>query len=442
MPKTKPKCLPIPADVREKLSDASTSKIDKIQLAEQIREQYRQSRAEMIRLTGIGNSEYARGQKILRSNNTEVLERLRGGDSNFREAINMLSTPDYGRYRLRSSVQNVETVLYENTCTLLYQQDDKAYLRISFKNRGKTSWHVHEKVYLLDSEPYGVGTVLKLLESGYTIHFDLCVTKEKKSFGSLRHHIIAAYAQIPLADAIKEKVYTRYLHGWTNRDDIRIQNLRCDAIPILNKNFSVSRNREDLVIICRPNGNVYYTDYERVLYDLLNDNQTKLRCRGRDKRLSVLLPNGQYEYIYHLIVAASLYGYPETKDDFVRIMEKFRSDYIAVGKEVDHLDGDVANNRTENLVLMDGADNKRKCALFQKIKLPYFCLWEKYDNASIKMHCGSYTATKKPTHFIDGVFSIKEALSELQRFVEHIHFEHIAMTESDLVHDKKKNWKD
>ena len=56
MSKTKPKCLPIPADVRERLSDASTSKIDKIQLAEQIREQYGQSRAEMIRLTGIGNS--------------------------------------------------------------------------------------------------------------------------------------------------------------------------------------------------------------------------------------------------------------------------------------------------------------------------------------------------------------------------------------------------
>lgn len=425
----KPKCSSIPADVKEKLSDTSVSKIERVELSEQVRQQYGQSRAEMIRLTGISNSEYARGQKILRSGNTEVIKRLRENTATFRQAIKMLSAPDYGKYRLRSNVQNVETVLYEDECTLLYQQDDKAYLRISFKNRGKTSWHVYEKVYRLDSKPYGVGTVIKLLESGYIIHFDLSVTKEKKSFGSLRHHIIAAYAQIPLADAIKEKVYTRSLYGRANRDDIRIQNLRCDAIPILNKNFSVSRNGKDLVIICRPNGNVYYTDYERVLYDLLNDNQTKLRCRGRDKRLSVLLPNGQYEYIYHLIVAASLYGYPETKDDFVRIMAMLRNDYIDVGKEVDHLDGDVTNNRMENLMLVGSADNIRKSALYQKIKLPYFCLCEKFDNISVKMRCGYYRSTQKPVYIIEGVFRMKEAINMLQEFVDYIDFECTATTD-------------
>ena len=127
MSKTKPKCLPIPADVRERLSDASTSKIDKIQLAEQIREQYGQSRAEMIRLTGIGNSEYSRGQKILKIGNAELIERLRTNNVSLCVAIDELLNPNYRQYQLRPNITDKTEILHEDTRTLLYSENGKAY---------------------------------------------------------------------------------------------------------------------------------------------------------------------------------------------------------------------------------------------------------------------------------------------------------------------------
>lgn len=282
---------------------------------------------------------------------------------------------------------------------------------------------------------YCINRTVKL--SGHTIHFDLRVTKNKKSYGSLKHHIVAAYIQVPVEEIVHEKILFKKSFGKMDRGDIRIENLKCDMIPFLKSDFSTSRKGDELVIICRKNGHVYYTDYEPSLYELLNDDRVRFHVKGRDGRLAVRIPGGGYEYLYHLVMAESLYRHddaPVTKDGFAQIMGDFRSNYIEAGIEVDHLDGDVTNNRAENLILMDSADNKRKSALFQKIKLPHFCLWEKYDNISVKMQCGSYAAAKKPTYFVNGVYSIAEALSELQRFVEQIHFERIAMTEGNLIH--------
>lgn len=121
----KDEMMQIPQEFREKLSNPNISKMERIELAEQIRVQYGQSRTEMIRLTGIGNTEYSRGQRIMRSGNTELIEQLRANNGSFREALSILSIPNYRKYRLCSNIPNIETALYEDTCTLLYQQDGK-----------------------------------------------------------------------------------------------------------------------------------------------------------------------------------------------------------------------------------------------------------------------------------------------------------------------------
>lgn len=433
MSKIKPKCLPIPADVREKLSDASTSKIDKIQLAEQIREQYGQSRAEMIRLTGIGNTEYSRGQRILKDGNAELIKQLRENNGSLCETIHRLNNPYYGQYPLRSNVTNGFEILYEDSRTLLYIAHGKAHLRLCWKSRGKKGWNVQEKTYTVDNAPYGVDTVMKLLRDGFSIHSDLHVIKGNQVYGTLKHYVVAAYMGIPIEEIADEKIYFKKSRKGIDKSNICIKNLICDVIPFLQKDFSVGRKGNEIVIICKKNGHVYYTDHEPALYELLNDNHARFHLKSRDGRLAVQLSNGTYEYLYHLVMAGSLYGYPADKDGFAQIMEDFHSSHIDLGKEVDHLDGDVTNNHIENLILVDGADNKRKSALYQKIKLPYFCLWEKHDGNSIRMRCGCYAATKKPKYFVDEIFPIKTALSELQRFVEQINFERVVMPESNCI---------
>ena len=429
MSKIKPKCLTIPADVREKLSDASTSKIDKIQLAEQIREQYGQSRAEMIRLTGIGNSEYSRGQKILKIGNAELIERLRTNNVSLCVAIDELLNPNYRQYQLRPNITDKTEILHEDTRTLLYRENGKAYLRLCWRNRGKTSWIVKEKIYTLDNASYGIGTAMELLKNGYTIHSNLRITKENQFYTTLKHCIVASFMGVPVEEIADEKIGFMKTREGINKTDIRIENLKCDVIPFLKRDFSISRRGKDIVIICHKNGNVYYTDDDCALYELLNDAQTKFHIKGRDLRLAVRLPNGRYEYLYHLIMAESLYGHPTDQDGFAEIMEDFRHNYIESGMEVDHLDGDIANNHLANLLLISGANNKRKSSLYQKIKLPYFCLCEKHDSTSIKMRCGYYAATKKPVCMVEGVYTMEEAINELQGFVDYIDFERTATTE-------------
>ena len=45
------------------------------------------------------------------------------------------------------------------------------------------------------------------------------------------------------------------------------------------------------------------------------------------------------------------------------------------------------------------------------------------------MRCGYYAATKKPVCMVEGVYTMEEAINELQGFVDYIDFERTATTE-------------
>ena len=54
----------IPEDIKGQLSDQALSSIERVQLAEKCRKQYSFNREDMLALTGISNTQYARYQWV------------------------------------------------------------------------------------------------------------------------------------------------------------------------------------------------------------------------------------------------------------------------------------------------------------------------------------------------------------------------------------------
>ena len=289
-------------------------------------------------------------------------------------------------------------ILYEDNKAILYVCDGRPILKI-----GKASAE-------LDNYPYAVDTVLSLLTNGYKIRSgDMWVlSPEGQSCGSLKHHILAAYAGIPLTQVIGEPVYM-IEKSKNDCNNLCVSNMLCNAVPT-RKLYSVVRQRDQIIVSytgrSRSNKIIWYTDYSNEIYNLLNRSWLSIRPKARDKRLCANIAGGEY-YLYHIIMAVHLYKPKIEKDCILDTINQFKQDYLDKGLTIDHLDGNVANNLMSNLMIMSRLNNQEKEGLYRKFRNLstkrhfIFCRLRRYDDTSVTIQAGCCTNFGEPVYMLD-----------------------------------------
>lgn len=135
----------IPEDIKSQLSDQALSSIERVQLAEKCRKQYSYNREDMLALTDIGNTQYARYQWVLRYGDDRLFNLLRQRECSVSMAIKDIQEPGYldkrERYCLRDKLEReygeVE-MIYERYKYALYRikPNDGCYLAVSYIVKG------------------------------------------------------------------------------------------------------------------------------------------------------------------------------------------------------------------------------------------------------------------------------------------------------------------
>lgn len=422
MQKKEVKRLQIPDDVLNKLAEKNLSVVERVRLAEDVREQYGYPRKDVLKLTGIPNTLYSRCLHVIHSGNLELYREVAAGNITLSNAVMYAHSPSLWISRNQYPIQKMNSwnIIVETKRHLLYTEGDNCYLRIISYSNCKTDQHgkqKNEQVYQLDNAPYAINTVCGLLNSGCKIRTNLAVLSPKGiQNGTLKHHILGAYYGLPIKDKYHDVV--RYCHRHSGPIiDIRAKNLWCHSIA--GKPGIIRKDNE--ILIWRNNCIIARTDYTKPMYDLLRSDWVCLHTKSRDKRVALFIDGEHDAFLYHVRMAEHVYGLPADKGGLIETMDKFRSEYLDKEFEIDHLDCDGTNNCLSNLMIMSKADNILKGSLTKQIRLPYFCWLERYDEESIKMQAGYCAALRKPIYMTSGVYSAKECLKQLREFVHIVH---------------------
>lgn len=422
--------LLLPEDISKQLKDNSIPMVDRVALAEAYRKEHECTILGMAKNLGICEVSYKTFCRIVESNHMTLLEKIRKGDCSLNMAMRILDENvgndsicwrNYFGYVHIQEIEHHESfeILFESRINILYRSDDGVFLRIVCGDK--------EKVCVVDDTPVVLNAILDLLNQEATIRWDSSVFavqgKDGKRQGELKHHIVAAILGRPYNEMIKATVsYKR--ETYQDVYDLRVSNLTC---PLMTRNdcavasgglVVTRRGKREIVIVDETRNAVYRTDYSSWLYEYLSEKRNALRLQAKDDRLCVSV-GGRLEYLYHVVMAAHLYGFPTNEEDLAEKFCRFREEYLQRGKVVDHIDADVGNNCLSNLMVMTVTQNNRKRysqAIIKDLGLPVFCWAERYDNTSIKLEAGYAHQLSSPTYKVRGVFSVEEFLDELDKF--------------------------
>lgn len=217
------------------INDKSTNQFRRVRYAEQHRKDYALSQKSVITMLGVGHSTYYGTLFILKSGRQDIIDEVANGKLTIHAGVNML------KGNKRNSLSHITapsdtTILYEDSKAILYVCDGRPILKI-----GKVSAE-------LDNYPYAVDTVLRLLTSGYKIRSgDMWVlSPEGQSCGSLKHHILAAYAGIELVEAMREPVHL-VEKSKDSCINLRVDNMLCHSVPT-KKLYSVVRQKDKIIV--------------------------------------------------------------------------------------------------------------------------------------------------------------------------------------------------
>lgn len=135
--------------------------------------------------------------------------------------------------------------------------------------------------------------------------------------------------------------------------------------------------------------NLFYTDYDYLLYTLLCDTRLKnwyVLKKGNAKRLYCHNPEGttpigfaEIVWLYHKGVL--------NPDDLIQSIIAGKKKLADKGLQIDHLQDNQDNNCIHNLAAMTPTENSKKSNLVSKIKLPYICV-PVQKNGKFRVVCG------------------------------------------------------
>ena len=186
----------IPEDIKSQLSDQALSPIERVQLAEKCRKQYSFNREDMLSLTGISNTQYARYQWVLRHGDERLFNLLRQRECSVSMAIKDVKEPGYldkrERYSLRDKLDRrygkVE-MIYEQHKYALYRIKPKGgcYLAVSYIVKGNDDdliWCREQNTCCIDDNTAIIDTIVGLLQQGCAISKTFQVIKPDNSKAS------------------------------------------------------------------------------------------------------------------------------------------------------------------------------------------------------------------------------------------------------------------
>lgn len=448
----------IPEDIKSQLSDQALSSIERVQLAEKCRKQYSYNREDMLALTDIGNTQYARYQWVLRYGDERLFNLLRQRECSVSMAIKDIQEPGYldkrERYCLRDKLEReygeVE-MIYERYKYALYRikPNDGCYLAVSYIVKGNDDdliWCREQNTCCIDDNKAIIDTIVELLQQGCTISKAFRVTTPDRRSVALYYYVVSVFSGTPLDEVIRSATKPKH-KPWNGAYDMRLSSLwvpgelAIQYADVIGSNTIVRRG-DSITIINRKNGSVNYTDYSPWLFKFLKEHGDNISLQARDRRLCLPVGN-RVEYLHHIILAVELYGEPSEAEPLSKKIQRFRNAYFDLGYEVDHLDGDAQNNRVSNLMLMTCSGHAKKSGLCkrmenfnQKLRKPYewsivkaphkkispcVCKLERYDNKSVRMQVGIMQGTSQNAEYtVQGVFTVPEMLYQLETFLHDV----------------------
>lgn len=417
----------IPDDIAKSLQNRTLPLIDLVASVEKYKQEYDFSVKHISSLLGITEAMYYKLLKILHSHNQVLIDRVRNNECSVRLALQILKdniqpkTPEWEsifRYKWLDRVRELDnySIIFESRRNLLYRTNDGVFLGIVYLDQ--------EIICQINDDPRLIDALVINFQNGGLATFDsdgirLSEESEKKP-GYLKYFVITHLTDLKTEDLRKEGVFTK-MKPDKNIHDLRIQNLICsiltrDKHPEACPRYGISRNRDNIVIIDKIRNHVYKTDYCKWLYSFLTEKIDALRLQARDNRLCIELGN-QKCYLYHIVMAAHLYGEPTSESELAAKISLLQENYLNKGFVVDHLDTDTCNNHLSNLMLMTKSQNSQKKSSQSKISelgLPVFCWQERYDDTSIRLMAGYVHPLHTPHYLIQGVFSVTEYLEEIK----------------------------
>lgn len=412
---------PVPDDILTRLSDTSLAMTNRVRLAEKCRHEYDIRRVEACRLCGVKSSQYAKIQTLLRPENADLLQDVESGRLSVNRAA--LAVKDrsvlYGEFPSelleKIKAQDAE-IVFQHDGFCLYRK--AGYLFISVAVR-------HEmRRYTFDDQPF-VEHVLVDLIWRRVLRKDTQLSVrggDGVPLGDVRHHIIAAYLQIPVETVVGCQMKRIQKAEFMGAIDYRVKNTDCQ--PFSDFVLWMPRKRfiesYDGTLHIGQSGTVVLADYSPQL-ELVLKKYTR-HLRSRDGRLAVVV-GGQDIYLHRLVMAAHRAdSLPIDADGIRDLMQRF--DAETQGFDVDHLSAFVQDCRLQNLTLMTPSQNQRKEGLQRRLaKLggQYYADATRHDDKHVYFAAGRLSATRaKLPPDASGVLTVSEYLERFAAFLDSV----------------------
>lgn len=268
------------------------------------------------------------------------------------------------------------------------------------------------KRLVVDNSDTVISAIMDLYDNGYKIFTGGVVAdSESTRIGKLSHYILSAIHSIPVDEIRLAGVLL--LH---DKSDFRERNLYC---PLINGHESVTlriwRKWDELVYRYKSNGTIGHTDYSPKLAEVLCAPYLSWHTASKSSQYrigAVLRGTNQQVYLYQIRMMEELYGLPTDEDGFRETLKRYRAEYSDKGLTIDHLDGDIDNNRLSNLFTMPLRMNIAKAACTRKIKAPYFWNSKRVDDKTIEVEAG-----REAEIILSGRFELEEYMEKLKEFV-------------------------
>jgi hypothetical protein len=273
-----------------------------------------------------------------------------------------------------------------------------------------------EKIYVLDDLPPVIKAVISVMglvaNGGYKITPRLRISDPGgKPCGELMHRIVSAVYGVRLDMLVDKEIRFNHRLLPDGRYNYKLGNVWFPQIEFLDdgKPTKIDKVGNEIHIFREELQQTTIYDYRKGFWALIN--KYSLHYLGRDHREALYVDTSHTYLLYRVALADFLYcGLPLEPDALIAAMERFEAEY-GHGLEVDHLDGDYLNCRTDNLMLMTKKQNTRKQSIQKKLResgiLQDFRLIRASDDTILIV---------SNRHHINEIWGIDDCLDILQDF--------------------------
>lgn len=305
-------------------------------------------------------------------------------------------------------------VIRQNKNSRFVKDGTNYYVETRYNPKPGGMRYIYKRL-VVDNSDTVISAIMDLYDNGYKIFTGgVVVDSDGNKSGKLSHYILSGIHKIPVDEICSAGV--RLLH---DKSDFRERNIYC---PLFDNHESgtlqIWRKWDELVYRYKSSGAIGYTDYSPELAAVLCSPYLSWHPASKSSQYrmgAVLRETNQQVYLYQIRMMEVLYGLPLDEKGFREVLKRYRAEYSDKGLTVDHLDGDIDNNRLSNLFTMPLRINIAKASCTRKIKAPYFWNSKRADNKTIEVEAG-----REAEIILKGRFALEEYMEKLKEFVNEV----------------------